>query len=188
MMASPDFLTFLKSWLKSPRAIGSVTPSSKYLAQRIADCIHLSKTGSILELGPGTGAITQAICNQNIPHEKIILVEQNANFAKRLKEQFNGINVIQGNAAELTKILANEQHPIDTIISGLPLVSLSKTDREAILAQIPQVLSKDGLFIQFTYDLRKTIELYPDSFQLVDSFLIWRNIPPARVLLFTIKS
>lgn len=91
------------------------------------------------------------------------------------------MKILEGNAAYLTELLQNLQHPVSAVISSLPLRSLPKTITQKILSEIPKVLSKNGQYIQFTYDIRKEQSFYPKKYRLLRSKIIWRNIPPARV-------
>lgn len=177
--------TFLQALFSNPRATGAVFPSSKYLAQKMASCIDRSKSGFVLELGPGTGAITKAIISIGVPDNKLIALELAPHFAFQLKEQFPNITVIKGDAMYMFELLKNQQ-PIYTIISSLPLRSLSKKDRDIIFSQIPKVLLPGGQFIQFSYSLKKESDFYPKNFKITNSFLVLRNIPPARVSVFQV--
>lgn len=177
-------ITFIKAWIKNPRAMGSITPSSTYLAAYITAQIHQTKEGKILELGPGTGAITQAILKSRIDSENIILLERDTQLAQKLKTQFPAIQVINDDASKLSEIFSEQDPKIDTIISSLPIVLLDKATRDAIFSQIPKILSKNGRLIQFTYNLKQNNKLLPSNYKLLHSKLIWRNLPPARVYVF----
>lgn len=175
---------FCKAFFINPRAIGALVPSSPYLAKSIAACINQTKPGFILELGPGTGVVTQAILNIGIAAEKLIVVEIAHDFAEALKKEFPTVAVIEGNATQLSTLLANKH--IHTIVSSLPLLSLSVCDRETILNEIQKILSPNGQFIQFTYSRKIKENFYPKNFILTNSFTVWRNIPPARVMMFSV--
>ena len=179
--------SFLKAWLKNPRSIGAVTPSSQYLAKNIITQINHCNDGIILELGPGTGVFTRAMIQSGIPAKKIITIEREARFAKALKAQLPDINVIEGDATELSKLLANNNIKVGTIISSLPLLSINKKIRDAILDQILTVASNHCQFIQFTYKLKIDTLKYPKNYSLKNTFITWRNLPPARVLVFDIE-
>jgi phospholipid N-methyltransferase len=175
---------FFKGFFLDPRATGAVLPSSKYLSRKMASCIDSTKTGFILELGPGTGAITKAILASGVAPEKLFLLEIAPHFAEQLKQAFPTVTVIQGTATHLTELI--KPQPIHTIISSLPLRSLAKKEREIIFAEIPKILSPGGQFIQFTYSLKKDVHYYPNNFKLTNAFIVWRNVPPARVTVFQV--
>ncbi len=177
-------LSFFKALLTNPRSIGAVIPSSHYLAESMSHCITKTETGFILELGPGTGAITEGILKSGISENQLTALEISPHFANNLKETFPQITLIQGDATQLSTLTLNKK--FDTIISSLPFRSLSKTDRDKILAEIPKVLSPHGKFIQFTYAIFGREKFYPNNYQLEKSFIEWRNVPPARVDVFKI--
>lgn len=186
VITKPEIMrSFFKALFQNPRAMGAVLPSSPYLARRMAKCIDITKPGFVLELGPGTGAITQAIISTGILPEKLIALELGSDLAVNLQQQFPGIKVIQGSAVNLSYLL--KQHgPIHTIISSLPLRSLSKNDRTAILSEIPKILGPQGQFIQFTYSIKDPIDFYPKQFVAKKTFYVLRNVPPARVTVFDV--
>jgi phospholipid N-methyltransferase len=176
--------TFFKALFLNPRATGAVFPSSQYLAQKMVSCIDTNQPGFIVELGPGTGAITKAIIS-SIPAHTLIAIELAPHLAHQLSLQFPGITVISGSAVHLSALLKDKK-PVHTILSSLPLRALSKKNRALIFQEIPKVLSPGGRFIQFTYSMKKDTNFYPQHFKLLDSFLVLRNLPPARVTVFEV--
>jgi phosphatidylethanolamine/phosphatidyl-N-methylethanolamine N-methyltransferase len=177
--------TFFKGFFLNPRTTGAIFPSSPYLARSMANCISKNKSGYVLELGPGTGVITKAILQSGILDNQLISVELAPHFTQELKKQFPAITVIEGDATRLSELVKDKQ-PIHTIISSLPLRSISKENRELIFTEIQKVLIPGGQFIQFTYSMKKAVDYYPHNFKLTKSFIVWRNIPPARVTVFEI--
>jgi phospholipid N-methyltransferase len=180
-----SIFTFLKVVVLNPRSTGAVLPSSKYLAQTIASHVHLSEQSILVELGAGTGAITKALLATGIPPQKMIAVEYAPSLAKNLREHFPEINILEGDAALLSDLLQREERSVEMIVSSLPLRSIPKETRQAIFSQISKVLSPQGQYIQFTYDLRTQDHYYPSHYQLKKSFIVWLNIPPARVEIFS---
>ena len=177
--------TFLKTFALNPRTTGAVFPSSKYLANKMVSYVKSSEEGLVVELGAGTGVVTEAMLLAGIAPQRIIAVEYVPHLARRLSERFPDIEVIEGNAIHLDKFLAHKARPLDTIISSLPLRSLKKSVRETVLEQIPAILAPDGRYIQFTYDIRSDASYYPSNYILQQSAIVWRNIPSAKVEMFT---
>ncbi len=180
-------LSFLKALAINPRATGAVLPSSKRLAREMASYIDFSGNGLVVELGAGTGVITAAILEAGVDPKRLVAIEYAPHLAKQLQIRFPDIEVIEGNAANLAAFVKNKTQSVDAVVSGLPLRSLPDVVAQAILDQIPQVLSKTGRYIQFTYDIRSDANYYPEHYELGESTIIWRNIPPARVDVFTFK-
>lgn len=180
----PKMRAFIKILCTNPRSIGAIIPSSHFLAKSMGQCISKNNTGLILELGPGTGAITKGILESGVAPDKLTLVELSPAFAQQLSENFPGISVIQGDAIQLSALLENKK--FDSIVSSLPLRLLSEADCKKILSEISTVLIPNGKFIQFTYAIFSRETFYPKNFKLEKSFIEWRNVPPARVDVFAV--
>ena len=61
-----DETAFLRSWLERPLVTGAVTPSSKALARTMASYVDPRVRGPVVELGPGTGPVTDALVRRGI--------------------------------------------------------------------------------------------------------------------------
>jgi phosphatidylethanolamine/phosphatidyl-N-methylethanolamine N-methyltransferase len=181
-------VAFVRSFLRDPKAVGSIYPSSKYLTKIMASYVVFSQNQLIVELGAGTGVITQAMLNRGIPPERIIAIESTPALIENLRRHFPKVQVIEGDASHLAEFLKNETRPIGTIISGLPLRSLPKEMTERILSAIPAVLASHGRYIQFTYDLRNNTHFYTQQYKLIKRKLVWANVPPAKVEVYVISS
>ncbi len=99
-----DNLRFLRALIARPKKIGAIAPSSPALAQAIARQIDPA-AGPVLEIGPGTGIITQAILAHGVPPQNLTLVEYDEDFARHNAARFAGVTVIQGDAAQLDRML-----------------------------------------------------------------------------------
>ena len=177
------YLTFTKATISNPRAVGAACPSSPFLARAMAEQIDINSDGYVIELGGGTGMITHALLAHGVAPDKLITVEFSPELAQHLREKFPNIHVLEGDAGQLDKLLEEhigEVKNIHAIVSGLPLRSLPKPNVKAIKKQIHNIIGKEGLFIQFTYDLRLSSS-QKKKFLLKKTRIVWRNIPPARV-------
>jgi len=99
-----DEARFFRSWLDNPAIAGAVSPSGVSGAYDGALC-RSTESGPIVELGPGTGAITEALLERGIAPGRLFLVEFDPGFCKLLKRRFPGIHVIKGDAYNLTETL-----------------------------------------------------------------------------------
>ncbi len=176
---------FLKNFILNPRTTGSIFPSSKHLANEMVSHALKNKHGIILELGGGTGVVTESLLQHGISPEDIVVVECSAEFVKKLKSDFPQIKIINGNAENLMLLLANEKRNINVIISSLPLRSLPKSTARLILDQIKNILAVNGKYIQFTYSFRKDHFYSLIGYRHVMSKRVWLNLPPARVDVWT---
>lgn len=175
-------MVFTREWLHSPRKTGAVCPSGQALAQVMAEAVP-SGSGLVVELGAGTGSVTAALLRRGIAPERIIAVEQSAAMVRFLCRRFPGITVLHGDAAALSRLLPEKN--VDCIISSIPLVSLPETARQAIVSEMKKVL-RGGLLVQFTY-LWGGSYLKKSGLTCVNSNVVLKNIPPARVMTFDTK-
>ncbi len=179
---------FLSELISNPRNIGAACPSSPGLANCMASFVPRTDDGYIVELGAGTGAVTEAILRHGIDPKRLIVVEKSEKMAEFLKHRFPEILVIHGDAAELStyldQYLGPDHRQVSTIVSSLPFKSLPVAVGEAIKQQFQQVLPPRGRLIQFTYDIRPVSAHYFTNFKKKNSRIKWINIPPARVDVF----
>ncbi len=182
-----DEARFIKSWFDNPALYGAVSPSGRFLARMMARYVDPHGAGPVIELGPGTGAITEALLQRGIAPSRLVLLEFDATFCALLRRRFPGVRVIQGDAyrlAESLRTLLDE--PAAAIVSSLPLLNKPERERLSLLADAFGLLAPEGCFVQFTYGMmspvpRKNARL---SFQAEVSPPVWLNLPPARVWVY----
>ena len=182
-----ETLLFAKQIVRRFRTTGAVAPSGKALAKAMAHAVgDMAKGQTILELGPGTGVFTRELSHR-FPQNKIVAVEINDHFAKRIRETMPSVNVIQGCASELAdhlKSLKIKPDNVAAVVSGLPLLSLPKDLGRRILASITGILSPGRKYVQFTYSERAWRQFDVPGFHREPRRRVWMNVPPAFVLTF----
>ncbi len=146
--------------------------------------VPLDREGLVVELGGGTGAVTTALLKHGVPPWKLVVVERSPTLANHLRQRFPQLQIIQGDAAQLSHLFERPSPPINSIVSSLPLRSLHPTVTRAISHQFETLLESGGLLIQFTYNLRGTRARLLPRFRQVSSKIVWGNLPPARVEVF----
>ena len=176
---------FLSRWLKAPNLIGALAPSSRGLSRAMAHEVDPSGTGYIVELGGGTGSITQALLERGVAPARLVVIECDRMLAAVLRKRFPGVKVVRGDAADLGSLL----HPlaidcIDAVVSSLPLLSMPKLLKRRIIAECFGLLGEHGIFVQFTYGVASP--LAAPEFGLAGEVAqrVWRNFPPAAVWRF----
>ncbi len=177
----PAWLLFAREILRNPRTMGAGFPSTPRLARTMANFVPMSENELVVELGAGTGVITKALLQRGIPPERLISIEQSHSLAEYLHQRYPQARIIAGDALNLSKLLGSECQQVTTIVSGLPFRSLPHNVVHGIIEQIKLVLPKNGLLIQFTYDISGRTQFLPSEFQRVSHKIVWRNFPPARV-------
>lgn len=177
-------MLLIKAFWHQPQTIGAILPSSQRLTRLMAAQISVENLGFIIEIGAGTGAITAALLEHGIHATQLIVIEQSVALAKHLRKQFPEVTVIEGDAANLRQLLPVEVKQINAIVSSLPLRSLPDAQVDTILIELKNILAEHGKLIQYTYDIFSKNDRYMRGFQLVKSYSVWLNLPPAKVQVF----
>ena len=180
-----DNARFLKSWLQRPLTTGAVSPSGKALARMIARYVDPNGTGPVVEIGPGTGPVTEALLERGIAEERLVLIEFSPEFSTLLRARFPRATIVEGDAYSIATTLGGRlAEPAAAIVSSLPLLTKSEDQRLALLADCFALSRPNAPFIQFTYGNNSPIPLVPGSFSATVSPRVWLNIPPARVWVY----
>jgi phosphatidylethanolamine/phosphatidyl-N-methylethanolamine N-methyltransferase len=146
-----DQLRFLRGLVQSPRGVGAIAPSSPALARAIAAQIDPLREGPVLELGPGTGVVTEAILARGILPERLVAIEYDADFARLLTSRFPAAKIIRGDAFALDDTLRHAaDRPFSAIVSGIPLLNQPMERRAALIAGALQKLAPGAPFVQFS--------------------------------------
>jgi phosphatidylethanolamine/phosphatidyl-N-methylethanolamine N-methyltransferase len=176
-----DEARFLRSWFERPLTTGAVAPSGKALAQRMAAAVDPNSAGPIIELGPGTGPVTQALLEHGVAQERLVLVEYSADFCKLLAERFPKAQIIQGDAYAISRTLKGVvTEPAAAVVSSLPLLTKPESQRLRLLADAFSLMAPGAPFVQFTYMRPSPVPLV-GGFAASVSARVWKNLPPARV-------
>ncbi|MFJ3230738.1 class I SAM-dependent methyltransferase [Streptomyces sp. NPDC086787] len=182
-MAAPFLL--LREFIRSPLVTGAVLPSSLGLARQVTVSVPERGDPVVVELGPGTGAITSAIQRRLAGRGKHLAIERNPRFAETVAGRFPEVDVILGDATSLPHQLAARNLTADVIVSSLPWTAYEGP----LLSAVGQSLKCTGVFTQIAYawthwtppskrrlsDLRDTFE------EVVISRTVWMNSPPALI-------
>jgi phospholipid N-methyltransferase len=175
-----EWVVFCRRFLHNPSCIGSVIPSSRYLARKVADSVMWEDCDIVVELGAGTGSFTKYLVANKPSKTKIVLFEKDPVFRAQLKEMYQTIPLYD-DAARLTEILAKEGiGRVDCVVSGLPFAMFSAAKRRSILSQVQGALPKDGQFITFQYSPQMYWELCLYFTKVRVGFTLL-NVPPAIV-------
>jgi len=183
-----DEARFFRSWLDNPTIAGAVSPSGRFLARMMARYVDPHGSGPIVELGPGTGAITEGLLERGVAPSRLVLVEFDTGFCKLLERRFPGVRIVQGDAYHLTETLRGHlEAPAEAVVSSLPLLMKPEAHRRALLADAFTCMAPDACFIQFTYGPLSPIPRHKatgPAFWVEGSPPVWLNLPPARVWIY----
>jgi len=142
-------------------------------------------SGPVVELGPGTGPVTEALVAQGIAPSRLVLVEFDPTFCQLLRERYPDANVVQGDAYSLKRLLAGKlTEPAAAVVSGLPLMTKPLRTRLRLLFEAFGLMLPGAPFVQFTYATVPPIPRRLDRVRAEASERIWLNIPPARIWVY----
>lgn len=180
-----DEVRFLRSWIEKPLHMGAVMPSSKLLARTMAQYVDVNSKGPVIELGPGTGAITNALIEHGVDQKRLVLVEYNPGFCALLRDRYPQARVVQGDAYALRESLGESlDAPASAVVSGLPLVTKPMLTRLKLIRDAFMALAPGAPFVQFTYSVAPPIPKSLPGVSTEASERIWMNLPPARVWVY----
>ncbi|MNW32155.1 tRNA (cmo5U34)-methyltransferase [compost metagenome] len=179
-MKSNEYLLFLRSFVHSPKNVGSIIPSSRFLAKAMVRQAAWQEIKAVAELGSGTGAITQYINERASEDTKVLLFEMNTTMRNNLQKNYPDLS-IHPNAAVLVETMKQQNiQQLDCIFSCLPFFNFESELRETLVEQIYQALKPGGLFIAFQYSLQMKKQL-SEKFIIEKIEFVPLNIPPAFV-------
>lgn len=180
-----DEARFIKSWIDNPGRTGSVTPSSPFLARRMASFVDPAVPGPVIEIGPGTGPVTEALIERGIDESRLILVEYSPEFCQLLRKRFPRATVIEGDAYALSTTLAGHlPEKAIAVVSSLPLFNQPKAMRSALANDAFGLMVDGAPLIQFTYSVMSPVPRKGSGLKAFASDWVLRNIPPARVWVY----
>jgi phosphatidylethanolamine/phosphatidyl-N-methylethanolamine N-methyltransferase len=181
-----DEVRFIRSWLEKPLTVGAVAPSGRFLARTMARYVDIDAPGPVVELGPGTGPVTEALVARGVDPARLVLVEFSPVFCRLLRTRYPEATVVQGDAYSLKRLLETTlREPTAAVVSSLPLLTKPIKTRLRLISDAFALLRPDAPFIQFTYSM--TTPPIPKGLSGVRteaSERIWMNLPPARVWIY----
>ena len=190
-----DLATFAMEALSDFRTVGAVAPSSRYLTRAMVDPLPLHNAQVVVELGCGTGAVTETLLSQ-MPRKAVLLAfEINPRFSRYLKRRISDSRLVLINASAETlrdEVQRRGYQRVDAVVSSLALTMMSDRLRHAILSESSGLLHPTGVFTQYHYlhglqwqDGRlgrfPGARLLREHFRSVQRTIVWRNLPPAYV-------
>lgn len=177
--------TFFQAFLKSPRVVASVIPSSPFLVRRVVKAADPARASIVVELGGGTGGTTRAMLKAMSSQAKMLVIERTAEFIDTL----GGIDdprleVVHGCASTIGDELERRGLPAaDVVISGIPFSTMPPELAEEIVTAVNDALAPGGRFVAYQFtdrvaDYAKPVMGSPEvEFEFV-------NVPPIRLFIW----
>ena len=183
-------LSFVRQAFRNWKEVGAVAPSSPKLGARMAEVAEVWRASRVVELGPGTGALTSAVLD-TLPHDAEYLgLELNPSFVETLRHRHPGRRFEVAAAQDFDFRSVWPADPtFDVIISGLPWSAFPQSLQTAILDHVLPGLRPGGRFATFAYygfhqlpNGRRFRRLLHSRLTGVESSrVLWANLPPAFV-------
>lgn len=180
--SAAQHLDFIKGLIARPRNVAAITPSSPALARAIAGQVDPGLTGPVLELGPGTGIVTEALIERGVAPERITAIEYDPAFAHLVAARFPQVRVVRGDAFDFATLTGGDMQ-FAAIVSGLPLLNHRVEERCLLIGTALAHLRTGGPFVQLSYGTRPPVPA-PDGATLTRAALVLMNLPPARVWVY----
>jgi phosphatidylethanolamine/phosphatidyl-N-methylethanolamine N-methyltransferase len=178
-------LKFFKGWIDKPKAVGAIAPTSSVTSRRMASIVDPSSGLPVLETGPGTGVITKAILARGVAPQNLYSIEYSPNFVRHLRQLYPGVNVIEGDAFNLTETLGDKRDTIfDCVISAVPLLNFPVKRRVAYLEDLLERIPAGRPVVQITYGPLSPIPAGKGDYTVKHFDFVMRNIPPAHLWIY----
>jgi phospholipid N-methyltransferase len=177
-----DRLAFFQGFLKRPREVGSIIPSSRFLERRVTRTAGLPDAGFAIELGPGTGGTTRSFLRSMKPTARLLAIEINPRFVRVLRRSPDPRLIVHlGSATDLRAILDEHRLPApDAILSGIPFSTMARPIGLEILRAVHDVLEPGGCFVAYQVrDRVETLGRQVFGHPSIQTELL--NVPPMRV-------
>jgi phospholipid N-methyltransferase len=178
-----SLVLFSRNFIKHPRMLGSLIPSSRFLVNRLLDQVDWGRAGTIVEYGPGVGTFTGEILRRLRPDASLVAIDTNRDFARYLAHTFRDdrLHVIEGSAADAQDTLRERGlGRADYVISGIPYSTMPPELRARILRATHDLLQPDGAFLVYQFT-RAVLPYLRQMFAHVQQEFEPRNIMPARL-------
>jgi len=177
-----DEFVFLRAWMRAPLVTAAMLPSGPFLSRAMAAAVDPAAPGPIVELGPGTGAVTGALVERGIAPERLILIEYLPEFCDVLRRRYPEARVIAGNAFDAPELVKHlNVGPLSAVVSCLPLYAKTPEIREHLLQGMLALGPKGMPFVQATNFPRSPVPFDPANIAGIPSQRIWLNFFPALV-------
>lgn len=207
-----DYWVFWREFRQNFHTTGAFAPSGRSLAKAL--CRYVRGHGCavdhdgprrVLEVGPGTGAVTsQLVCSLG-DTDQFDMVELNEQFVRRLNQRFAEEASFRA-VAERSRVLHQPletlpvNEPYDLIVSGLPLNNFTVETVENLLDALMRLLRPGGTLSFFEYiairNVRSIVSGQAEKVRLrgisqalgkllkeheIRRDWVWPNLPPAWV-------
>ena len=177
-------LAFALAWVRDPRRVGAIAPASRALAQAIAREVSRVAPELLLEIGAGTGAITQALADLGPPPDRFFVVERDPILVRHLHHRFPRAEVLHACATGLEALPLPPAASL-MLVSSLPLMSMPRDEARRCVQSMLTLMERtpNARLLQYTYAARhvRPFDQLPPGWRWRRVTTVWANLPPATV-------
>jgi phosphatidylethanolamine/phosphatidyl-N-methylethanolamine N-methyltransferase len=172
-----DTSVFFALWLQKPLRIAAANPSSVRLADTVARCIDLARSGLVL----GTGSLTHGLVRAGCPPERIIAIEHEPALVTVLRREFPTMVVVTGDATLVGEYLAGSVGQLAGVVSSLPIKWLPIAAQQAVVRPCLDLLGPGGRFLQLTNAFSSPLPIRRLGISGKEIARVWRNLLPTQI-------
>ena len=183
-----DASVFFALWLQKPLRIAAANPSGTRLADAVARCIDLARPGHILELGAGTGSLTQGLVRAGCSPERIIAIEREPAFVAVLRREFPTMRVIAGDATRIGEYLAGSVQRLAGVVSSLPIKWFPVAEQYTVVRSCLDLLGPGGPFLQLTNAFSSPLPVDRLGITGREVARVWLNLLPTQIWAYSERS
>lgn len=173
---------FFRHWLRHPLEIGAFLPSSAAVGRAMAKAVAFDRPGAILELGGGTGAVTESLLEAGCPAERLIVVEREIAMTALLRRRFDKVRVVEGDACAIATILGTlGVTRLAAIVSSLPIKWFPIAGQRAVIMPCLDLAGDGGSFIQLTNAMVSPVAMSALALSGEEIARVWSQFPPVQI-------
>jgi phosphatidylethanolamine/phosphatidyl-N-methylethanolamine N-methyltransferase len=183
-----DASVFFSLWLQKPLRIAAANPSGTRLADAVARYIDLTRPGPVLELGAGTGSLTEGLVRAGCPPERIIALEREPALVAVIRREFPAMRVIAGDATRISEYLAGSVEQLAGVVSSLPIKWFPVAAQYTVVRSCLDLLGPGGRFLQLTNAFSSPLPIDRLGIAGQEVARVWLNLLPAQIWAYSERS
>lgn len=173
---------FFRHWLRHPLAIGAVLPSGRAVARAMARELPKERSGCVLELGGGTGSLTDGLLAAGCRADELVVLEREPALAAALRRRFPRLRIIEADARDIGAVLGELGiASLTGVVSSLPIKWFGLADQRAVIEGCFAHLPAGGVFLQMTNALASPLPMRPLGLEGVEVARLWAQLPPVQI-------
>ena len=181
-MSASEAAIFFKLWVRKPLGLAAANPSGAALADAVAAQLDFSRPGAVVELGAGTGGITQGLLRIGCAPDRLVIIEREPELSAVLRRRFPASRVVTGDATRLETLLRPlGLDRVASVVSTLPIKWFPRAAQAAVAHQSLDLVGPEGQFLQMTNAVVSPLPLRALGLEGRTVARVWWNFLPAQI-------